>query len=214
MAPSTSSTAATLSPTPPGATSRTLPATLGRPPSLRDRISLVYRRRLLEAFRARVQPGPGVRVLDLGGGTGAATEVFARGASEIVVVEPEPVRVARGRESRPTLSFIEGTAENLPFPDRRFDRVVSSLSFHHFQDGARVLGEAYRVLRPGGSLFVLDVEAESGRGRWFRFLHSFSRHGELSFAAPSVVDGWLVRAGFVEARRERLGPYYLLTARK
>jgi ubiquinone/menaquinone biosynthesis C-methylase UbiE len=153
-------------------------------------------------------------LLDLGGGTGAATEVFAHGASEIVVVEPEPARVARGRESHPTISFIEGPAENLPFADRRFDRVVSSLSFHHFEDGARVLSEAYRVLRPGGSLFVLDVEAESWRGRLFRFLHSFSRHGDLSFSAPSEVDGWLARAGFVEVRRDRLGPYYLLTARK
>jgi ubiquinone/menaquinone biosynthesis C-methylase UbiE len=185
-----------------------------RAPSFRERHSLRHRRLFLSKLKESAQPGPGVRVLDLGGGTGAATEVFAQGASEVVVLEPNLRRISRGRSARPSIAFLEGVAESLPFPDRRFDRVTSVLSFHHLKDGPKALAEAYRVLANGGRLVVGDFGSHSWQSRLFRFLHVVTLHGSLSFTDPAVVDSWLRSAGFVRIQREWVGSYYVLSAEK
>lgn len=182
--------------------------------SFRDRVSLRWRHELLATVRERIRVDPSVRVLDLGGGAGAATELFAHGAGEIVVLDPDPKKLQRGQARRLGLTFTHGVAEALPFPDGRFDRVASVLSFHHFRDGRAALAEASRVLAPGGMLLVCDVEANTWPGRLFRLFHRATLHGSLSFVAAAVVDSWLERTGFLRIQRTRMGPYYLLTAEK
>jgi len=182
--------------------------------SFRDRLSFRRRRELLELVRRQVRPDPTTRVLDLGGGTGVTTEFFARGAAEITVLDPDPRKIARGRAVRPTISFIEGVAENLPFSEGRFERVVSLLSFHHLGDARKAFTEIFRVLAPGGLLVICDVEADSLPARLFRILHRITLHGPLSFVAPAVLDAWLAATGFRPRQRSRLGSYYILTAEK
>src|SRR6266568_3390386 len=75
----------------------------------------------LEVLREIVTPGPGIRLLDLGGGAGAATERFARGCAEIVILEPNAKKVAYGRRRRPAvqcarrpLPLVRGPARGAP----------------------------------------------------------------------------------------------------
>ncbi len=55
--------------------------------------------------------------------------------------------------------FIKGYAEELPFLNENFDIVFSRLGFHHFADTKTVFSEMVRVLRPGGKLVLIDMEA-------------------------------------------------------
>jgi len=142
------------------------------------------------------------------------TERFAEGADEVVVLEPDPRKVVRGRALRRTIGFVEGVAEQLPFEDGRFDRVVSLLSFHHFRDSSRALSEAFRVLAPGGSLTVCDFDPASWPGRLFRVLHAPMLHSHLAFANAGEVGRRASAAGFSIVRRESLGAAYLVTATK
>lgn len=57
------------------------------------------------------------------------------------------------------LIFIKGCAEELPFLQNSFDIVFSRLAFHHFTDVNRVFSEMVRVLKPGGKLVMIDMEA-------------------------------------------------------
>jgi ubiquinone/menaquinone biosynthesis C-methylase UbiE len=185
-----------------------------RPASFRERLTVRRRAPLLRRLRAELQPAPGVRILDLGGGTGVTTERFAEGAGEIVVLDPDPRKIARGRAARPALGFVEGVAERLPFGDGRFDRVVSLMSFHHFRDSTRALAEVLRVLAPGGSLTICDIEPASRQARLFVFLHALTFHGPLSFVDAEEVDRRARVAGFARVRRDHLGVTYLVTASK
>jgi ubiquinone/menaquinone biosynthesis C-methylase UbiE len=102
------------------------------------------------------------RALDLACGPGIVTAELAALAREVVAFDLTPQMLAKARErctkaNLQNVTFKEGSATNLSFPDNHFDIVVTRLSIHHFQEPRRVLGETVRVMRNGGTLVVADV---------------------------------------------------------
>lgn len=107
---------------------------------------------------------PRMRVLDLGCGTGTLA-VWAKlrwPEAEIAGVDGDPAMMrraeAKGARAGADVSFSEGMSFELPYPDRSFDRVVSSLFFHHLirADKLRTLVEVRRALKPEGELHIAD----------------------------------------------------------
>ena len=105
------------------------------------------------------------RVLEIGCGTGNLAILVKRlhPGVEIVGLDPDPKALARARrkaerEALPVQLDL-GFAEELPYPDESFDRVFSAFMFHHLElDGKeKTLQEVRRVLKPGGSLHLLDL---------------------------------------------------------
>ena len=106
----------------------------------------------------------GFRVLDVGCGTGTLAVQIKRLHPEIelVALDPDPsaLSVAQRKASRAGLpiEFDRGFSDHLPYPDSSFDRVFSSFMIHHLapKERAETLVEIRRVLKPGGSVHVLD----------------------------------------------------------
>jgi ubiquinone/menaquinone biosynthesis C-methylase UbiE len=120
----------------------------------------VFKRRLVEQARL----GPGQRVLDVGCGTGSLAVLIKRSHPAVEVVgldgDPKVLQIAQAKAQRAgvAISFDRGLADQLPYAAGSFDRVFSSLVFHHLtrdqkQGAAR---EIVRVLRPGGELHLAD----------------------------------------------------------
>jgi ubiquinone/menaquinone biosynthesis C-methylase UbiE len=130
--------------------------------------------------QAAIQPGH--RVLDIGCGTGALITLVKRLHSDVDVVglDPDPKALARARRkaerSAVTIQLDQGYSDELPYPDASFDRVFSSFMLHHLQAGEKekTLREVRRVLKPGGSLHLLDFGGPESRQNGFlaRFFHS------------------------------------------
>jgi len=106
----------------------------------------------------------GLRVLEIGCGTGNVTILAKRlhPGVELVGLDPDPKALGRAQRKALGLSgirFEHGYAQRLPFADGEFDRVLSSMMLHHLDDEAKTAAaaEALRVLRPGGTLHVLDI---------------------------------------------------------
>ena len=107
----------------------------------------------------------GESALDIGCGTGtlaiAAHERSSK--SEIFGLDADPKILNRARRKATgagaDVRFDEGFSTELPYPDARFDVVMSTLFFHHLRDAdkERTLREVLRVLRPGGRLVVGDL---------------------------------------------------------
>ena len=95
----------------------------------------------------------GATILDLACGTGIASAPFAANGFPITGVDSSPAMLAKAAERFPGNEFVLGTAEALPFPDERFDVVVSAQAFHWF-DRSRALAEAHRVMRSGGTIAI------------------------------------------------------------
>lgn len=112
----------------------------------------------------------GADVVDVGCGDGFHLPRFARRARRVVGVEPHPPLVARARarvRDLPTVRVLAGCAGRLPLPDASADLVHARVAYFFGPGCERGLRQARRVLRPGGSMAVIDLDATFGPyGEW------------------------------------------------
>lgn len=95
----------------------------------------------------------GASILDVGCGTGLAVEPFARNGFPVTGLDPSEAMLAIASQRLPGASLVKGEAEALPFPDERFDVVISAQTLH-WVDRTQALAQAFRVLRRSGILAV------------------------------------------------------------
>jgi ubiquinone/menaquinone biosynthesis C-methylase UbiE len=161
----------------------------------------IFKRRLVEAARI----GPGQRVLDLGCGTATLTLLAKRlhPAAELVGLDGDPkvLEIARRKVGRAGLEIRldEGLCTALPYPEAHFDRVLSCLVLHHLtrEEKERTLAEVRRVLRPGGSLHVVDFGPP--RSAWGRALVRVFHHGDrLGDNLAGFLPDLFREAGFID----------------
>ena len=108
---------------------------------------------------------PGERVLDLGCGAGWATRLLARmvadgpaGFGQVVGVDVSDEMIRRARQASKdfeNVMFVWGSAQQIPWEENFFDKVLSVESFYYYADQERALAELFRVMAPRGRLFIL-----------------------------------------------------------
>jgi ubiquinone/menaquinone biosynthesis C-methylase UbiE len=160
--------------------------THGRPGAFRQKL----------ASLARLVPGESV--LDIGCGTGSLAIVAKRmvGATgDVFGIDASPEMIARATtkaaKGGTEVSFTTAVAESLPFPDARFDVVLSTLMLHHLPRPVRqqCAREIRRVLSPGGRVLVVDFAHAQDRSG---FLAHFHRHGHVK---PHDIEALLDEVG-------------------
>ena len=99
------------------------------------------------------------RVLELGVGTGLNLPHYAA-AESVTAIDPDEASLRRAfsrlNRGRASMSLHQARAEELPFPDGTFDTVVGTLVFCTISDPVRALAEVRRVLKPGGTVRLIE----------------------------------------------------------
>ncbi|WP_233498305.1 class I SAM-dependent methyltransferase [Meiothermus sp. QL-1] len=173
---------------------RALSLLSGRPFPLEEELALM---------RQAVAPVEGGLFLDLGCATGLyARALLAAGAARVYALDCSPamLRVAH-HKARSYAGFVPllACAEAIPLPDEALDGVVVGGSWNEFEEPGKVVQEMYRVLRPGGRLWVMFAHRSEGP------LQRFLERTGLRFPTLSGLLEQLGEGGFrVEGRRERL----------
>ena len=160
--------------------------------------------------QASIQPNQ--RVLDLGCGTGTLVVLLKRKypTAQIVGVDPDPKALRRAekkvRRAGVAVQLDEGFADELPYDEGTFDRVLSSFMLHHLEEPERekTLREVLRVLKPGGSFHLLDFAGgeDAPQGRLGRLVNS---HSHLDDNSQQRILQLFRRAGFMNAQKVKDG---------
>ena len=127
---------------------------------------------------------PRITIADLGAGEGLISQLLARRAEQVWCIDNSPRMVEVGTElaaknGLANLAYKLGDIESVPLPDASVDLAILSQALHHASHPQKAVEEAYRILRPGGNLLVLDLKE-----------HGFEKAREI------YADVWL---GFKES---------------
>ena len=131
---------------------------------------------------------PAIPIADLGAGEGLISQLLARRAERVWCIDNSPRMVEVGTELAAkngfaNLAYKLGDIEAVPLPDVSVDLAILSQALHHAQHPQKAVSEAFRILKPGGQILVLDLKA-----------HTFEKAREL------YADVWL---GFKESELHR-----------
>lgn len=148
----------------------------------------------------------GLRVIDVGSGTGFTTQGIVRSvpAAQVVCVDQSPhqMRKARAKTSLQGCTFILGDAERIPYETDRFDRYVSAGSIEYWPDPRQGICEAYRVVKPGGiALMIGPLEPAQPIIRWIACTW-------MLFPREEDYRRWFSEAGFEDVRTLYIRPQW------
>lgn len=119
---------------------------------LYERVRPGYPAEAVDWFLPATAPASGgLRIADVGTGTGKLTDALLAPGREVTAVDPDPGMLAVLSAKHPEVTTVTGTAEQLPFDDATFDAVTFGQSWH-WVDPPRGSTEVARILRPGGVL--------------------------------------------------------------
>lgn len=138
------------------------------------------------AVRWVLEAAPGLRVLDLGAGTGKLTGTLVAQGADVVAVEPDPAMLTELRRALPAVRALPGGAEAIPLPDASVDAVLAGNALHWF-DMAVAGPEIARVLVPGGILAGLWNVMDNRVG-WVAGLERVS--GSAAIGPRDTLSNW------------------------
>lgn len=169
---------------------------------------------------ARAARPADARVLDVAAGPGnVAVELVERGASEVVALDLSYAMLAEGaRRGHERIRWVNGDAQQLPFPDASFDAVTISFGLRNVPDPELALREFARVTRPGGRVVVCEFAnptAPAFRHVYRRYLvgalpraarlvsssapaYRYLADSILAWPDRATVAGWIAAAGYQE----------------
>lgn len=151
---------------------------------------------------------PNIRVADLGAGEGLVSQLLARRAEHVYCVDSSTRMVEVGtelakRNKLENLEYIHGDIEDTSLPSGCVHLALLSQALHHALRPERAIAEAFRLLKPGGRLVILDLKEHT-----FEKAHELYADRWLGFA-ENKLHHWLRGAGFenvevtVVAKEER-----------
>ena len=126
----------------------------------------------------------GSRILDIGAGTGSYSHALAKEGFEMTALEPSATMRDQGDDDE-HVSWVEASAEMLPFQNKTFDAAILILCIHHFSELKVAFSEIRRVIPSGSPIVIFTYDPEAIDSPWlFDYFPSF--RNQIRDLFPSV----------------------------
>jgi len=142
------------------------------------------------------------RILDIGCGTGEAFKKISRLLNRCFLygidISKGMITKAKSKNfERNHAQFIVAESNSIPYKDEYFDFVFTTNSFHHYEDPVKTLKETKRVLKSGGSFFLLDVcRTVSLSIKIWDLYHRLIKRGHKRYYSTIEIEDFLKSAGY------------------
>jgi ubiquinone/menaquinone biosynthesis C-methylase UbiE len=130
-----------------------------------------------------IELAQGLKVLDAGAGTGRLSLKLYKAGARVTALDISAEMLAKLKRKNRDIELVEGDMEDMPFEDRSFDMVFSSLALVHLKEADKFLDECYRVLKDGGKLVLVNIHyrkpliLEDEKGQYIILCYNhFPRH--------------------------------------
>lgn len=141
-------------------------------------------RQFISALLDAADVSAGMSLLDAGCGPGYVSAAAAERGAIATGIDFSREMVAIAKKMFPRIEFRQGDAQNLPFDDGGFDRVLANFALLHLSDPERAMAEACRVLKPGGK-FGFTTWAQRSENVFVQIVDDAIRaHGDLNVELP------------------------------
>jgi ubiquinone/menaquinone biosynthesis C-methylase UbiE len=176
-----------------------------------DRLAGAYHRRyalspqpaIADRLRALAEEAQARRILEVGCGTAYWLSGLAAALPvQVAGLDLSAGMLAQARRLAGPLPLLRGTAARLPFAGAALDLVYCVNALHHFPDPRSFIGEARRVLRPGGLLAVFGMTPHHGHSSWYVYDYFDGTYATDAARFPTwgTVLDWMLAVGLEHAR--------------
>ena len=145
--------------------------------------------------------------LDIGCGTGNYTCTLADKGLNFIGVEPSEKMLSEAKTRNQNVSWLNGTAEQIPAGDKAFDGIIATLTVHHWTDINKAFNELNRVLADNGRIIMFTSTPEQMKGYWLN--HYFPKMLFSSIVQMPSLDDIQKAANEAELKLCRVEKYFI-----
>lgn len=122
-----------------------------------DVFMIPFEKKILSSLRKKIIPMASGHILEIGYGTGVNFNYYKPALiKSLTALESHSINSPVTTKVEFPISFLQGRAEHLPFPDESLDTIVETLVFCSVEDLYKAIEEVHRVLKPGGLFIFID----------------------------------------------------------
>lgn len=169
---------------------------------------------IVEAARAAAPAS----LIDIGCGTGAFLQYLSEAMTDIRLfgldLSEGMVREVNDRMGTKATVY-QGDSEHMPLADTQFDFVTCNMSIHHYPHAQLAVNEMFRILKPGGTLCINDMDCVAPI-RWMaNKIFPHLKSGDVKMYCRQEIEDMLQRAGFASISYKKISSFtFLCTAKK
>ena len=155
------------------------------------------------------------RVLDVACGTGKLLDmIYQKAQVKCYGVDISEGMIQTASRNHPNMEFCNADCANIPYPDSFFDVITNNAAYHHFIDPSAFAGEAFRVLKKDGYLYIAEIRLPRFLRKLCNCLFILLPTGDVKvYAAQEIVDNFL-NVGFQVSNLFFKGPIQLICFKK
>lgn len=141
-------------------------------------------------------------VLDASGGTGLLAKIIIEAGNKnieisLMDISEEMMKIAEKRLKKfPNARIFRGDVHNIPFESKSFSTALSVSAFHYYVDPEKAISELYRVLKPGGSLIIIDWSRDPFYSKAFNLFLRATSKTHINIYTLKELEKFIAKAGF------------------